>query len=967
MKLICRTENLELHGKAKIKRIEWRSLKGTMITTLIMLLFIQAFSQRTLTGKVFDAANNKPLPSANVTTNESKNAVLTNQDGSFSIQFSSSDKIIIISYIGYQSKIITVQGNLNNLEVGLQASTNDLETVTVIGTRNLSRTNVESPAPVDIIPVSRMSRQVGQIDVNQLLTYSAPSFHSSRQTVSDGTDHMDPAQLRGLGSDQVLVLVNGKRYHQAALVNVNGTVNRGQVGTDLNTIPISSIERIEVLRDGAAAQYGSDAIAGVINIVLKNNTNVLSGSISYGENITSYPKDYALDLLNHRNISKVNLQDGGTFDASLNYGVDLNKKGFLNFTGEYAIRDASNRAGTYAGQLYPNVSGVNKDDSILQARGLTRNNFDMRIGNAKIVNGAIVVNGAYSVSNKWQLQLYGNLSQKNGEAAGIFRYPSAINSAAGTYAPMALQLYPDGFLPLIKTNIKDYSFSIALRGKLGEWNTSFSNTIGANIFDFSVDHSVNYTQFAVSSNPQTKFDAGGLKFLQNTSNIDLSRHFNVLKGLNVAYGAEFRVDQYSQHAGEEASYKNYNTNSGATAGAQVFAGFIPAYALKHSRNNTGVYLDLEEDFTNRLLLQSALRFENYSDFGNTLNYKIAARYKIADAFSVRGSVSTGFRAPSLQQKFYAKTNTLFVSTTSGLVPTESGTFTNDSRPAQIVGIPKLKEETSQNYSVGFTATPTRGLDVSFDAYMIKIKNRIILTNNFNGGNDTTLTRLLKESGATTANFFTNAIDTRAKGLEAVVSYHAAFANESKLRISVSATFMKNEVVKNDNGKPAIKASQILVNSGQIGNYFNREDESRFEVANPSTKGNLTIDYDHKKIFMMIRLSYFGKVTYLDPTINPADPASFPVNAFSGQKETLDQVFSPKTVTDLSVGYGFAKYLTLTVGTNNLFDVYQDKHAHSGNVSLGRFIYSRRVEQMGYNGRFVFARLSFALDKKQTIR
>jgi iron complex outermembrane recepter protein len=963
MEPICRSRNFELYSKAKSKGTKWRLSRCAMMSGLVMLLCVQAFSQRTLTGKVFDAANNKPLASANVATNESKNVVLTDRDGNFNIPISSTDKVVFISYIGYQSQSIRVKDNQNNLEIGLQPSTNDLETVTVIGTRNLSRTNVQSPVPVDIIPVSRMSKQVGQIDVNQLLTYSAPSFHSSRQTVSDGTDHMDPAQLRGLGSDQVLVLVNGKRYHQAALVNVNGTVNRGQVGTDLNTIPVSSIERIEVLRDGAAAQYGSDAIAGVINIVLKNNTNVLSGNVSYGENITSYPKNYALDLLNHHNTSKVNVRDGGAFDASLNYGVDLNKKGFLNFTGEYSIRDASNRAGTYTGQLYPNLSGANKDDSILQARGLTRNNFDMRIGNAKIVNGAIVVNGAYSISKQWQLQLYGDLSQKNGEAAGIFRYPSAINSAAGTYAQMALQLYPDGFLPLIKTNIKDYSFSIALNGKLGEWNTNLSNTTGANIFDFAVDHSVNYTQFAVSSNPQTKFDAGGLKFLQNTSNIDLSRKFNVLRGLNVAYGAEFRMDQYSQQAGEEASYKNYNTNSGASPGAQVFAGFIPAYAQKHSRNNAGVYLDLEEDFTKRLLLQAALRFENYSDFGSTLDYKIATRYKIADVFSVRGSVSTGFRAPSLQQKFYAKTNTLFVSTTSGLVPTESGTFTNDSRPAQILGIFKLKEETSQNYSVGFTANPARGLDVSVDAYMIKIKNRIILTNNFNGGNDTTLTRLLKESGATTANFFTNAIDTRAKGLEAVVSYHAAFANENKLRISVSATFMKNEIIKDANGKPAIKASQILVNSGQIGNYFNREDQSRFEVANPSTKGNLTIDYDHKKFFTMLRLSYFGKVTYLDPTTNPANPASFPVNAFTGQKETLDQVFSAKTVTDLSAGYGFTKYLTVTVGANNLFDVYQDKHTHSGNISLGRFIYSRRIEQMGYNGRFVFARLSFALNNK----
>lgn len=961
--MICKSEEFKPNRKKtkNISKARWFLCCRTMLLTVVMALSVHAFSQGTVSGKVFDITSNKPLSSAYVSAKGNSNGVSTGEDGSFSIQVAATEKIISVSYTGYQSRSIAISGNETDLLIGLQPVTTELEAITVIGTRNISRTNVQSPVPVDVIPVSRIAKMVGQIDVNQLLTYAAPSFHSSRQTVSDGTDHMDPAQLRGLGSDQVLVLVNGKRYHQAALVNVNGTVNRGQVGTDLNTIPVSAIERIEVLRDGAAAQYGSDAIAGVINIVLKSNTTGLSGNISYGENITSYSKNYALDQLNHRAISNTSVKDGGTFDASLNYGVDLNKKGFLNFTGQYSMKNATNRTGTYTGQVYPNVNGVNKDDSILQSRGLTRNNFDMRIGNAKIISGAVVVNGAYAISKQWKLQLYVDLSQKNGEAAGIFRYPAAINTAAGSYAPMALQLYPNGFLPLIKTNIRDYSFSLALNGKIGQWNAGFSNTLGANIFDFSVDHSVNYTQFAVTSDPQTKFDAGGLKFLQNTSNVDFSRKFSVLQGLNVAYGAEFRIDQYSQHAGEEASYKNFNTNSGATAGAQVFAGFIPANAQKHSRNNVGVYADLEEDFTKQWLLQTALRFENYSDFGNTLDYKIATRYKIADVFSVRGSVSTGFRAPSLQQKFYAKTNTLFVSTANGLVPTESGTFTNDSRPAQILGIPKLKEETSQNYSVGFTASPARGLDISVDAYTIKIKNRIILTNNFNGGNDTTLTRLLKESGATTANFFTNAIDTKAKGLEAVVSYHVNFANENRLHISVAATFMKNEVVKDANGKSVIKASEILIHSGQIGNYFNREDQSRFEVTNPATKGNLTIDYNHKKIITMVRLSYFGKVTYLDPTINPANPDAFPVNAYTGQKETLDQVFNAKTVTDLSIGYGFTKYLTVTIGANNVFDVYQDKHIHSGNVSLGRFVYSRRVEQMGFNGRFLFARVSFALD------
>lgn len=584
----------------------------------------------------------------------------------------------------------------------------------------------------------------------------------------------------------------------------------------------------------------------------------------------------------------------------------------------------------------------------------------MRIGNSKISSGAFIVNSGFALSDNWNLKLFAGYSQKSGEAAGVFRYPSAINTAAAIYAPQALTLYPDGFLPLIKTDIKDYSFSVGIDGKLGKWNASLSNTLGVNNFDFMVDNSVNYTQFAVTPNPQTKFNAGGLQFLQNTVNADITRNFDVLKGLNVAYGGEFRIDQYSQKAGEESSYTNYNTNSGAAAGAQVFAGFMPAYANKHSRNNISLYIDFELDITKQWMVESALRFENYSDFGSTLNYKVSTRYKVSDNFTLRGAASSGFRAPSMQQRFYAKTNTLFVSTPAGLVSTESGTFTNDSKPAQILGIPTLKEETSQNYSLGFTATPVRGLEITVDGYLINIKNRIVLTNNFTGGTDTALTRLLKEAGATSANFFTNAIDTKAKGLEAVVSYRTTFNTVNKLRFTLSATFIKNEVKKGPDGKPIIKASDILVNSGQLGNYFNREDQSRIEVANPSSKGNFTINYNHNKFGAMVRFAYFGKVIYLDPAINPADPNSFLLNAFTGQKESSDQEFTPKTVTDLSLSYDLAKSFTLTVGANNIFDVYQDKHIHSNNVSLGRFIYSRRVQQMGFNGRFIFARLSFSI-------
>lgn len=933
-----------------------------LVMFLSMILPLVALSQRTITGKIFDSTNSKPLAFATIIAKPGNQSTVTGDDGFFTLQTDGKAKMIIVSYAGYLSRVIKINEAEKINLIGLLRMQNE-KAITVIGSRNLLRTNVQTPVPVDVIPVAKMVTALGQTDLNQLLTYAAPSFQSARQAIADGTDHVDPAQLRGLGSDQVLVLVNGKRRHQSALVNVNGTVNRGQVGTDLNAIPVSAIERVEVLRDGAAAQYGSDAIAGVINIVLKKSTNTISGNVSYGENITNYDKDYASEKLNKTDTRDVNVQDGGTFQAGINYGFNLNNKGFINLTGEYSLRDKSNRTGTYTGAVYANVGGANKDDSILNAKGLTRNDFDMSIGNSKIASGSFIVNAGYALSSKWNIKVFGGYSDKSGEATGFFRYPSSITAGAAIFAGQVFTLYPNGFLPLIKSNIKDYSFSVGLDGKLGKWNTSLSNTLGINNFDFKVDHSINYTQFAVTNNPQTTFNAGGLQFLQNTVNADVSRNFNVLQGLNVAYGAEFRIDQYAQHAGEEASFKNFNTSSGAASGAQMFAGFVPDYANTHSRHNVSLYADLEQDFSKQWLLEAALRFENYADFGSTFNYKVATRYKIGNNFTIRVAASSGFRAPSLQQQFYAKTNTLFVSANGALVPVESGTFTNGSRPAQILGIPQLKEETSQNYSAGFTTTPFKGLEITVDGYLINIKNRIVLTNNFNGGTDTALTKLLKESGATTANFFANAIDTKAKGLEAVISYHASFANEHKLRFTAAVTFIKNEVKKGADGKPIIKASGILINSGQLGNYFNREDQSRIEVANPTSKGNFTANYNHKKIGLMLRLAYFGKVSYLDATINPSNPAAFPVNVFTGQKETLDQEFNPKTVTDFSLSYDINKNFTFTAGANNIFDIYQDEHTHSGNVSSGRFIYSRRVQQMGFNGRYVFARVSFNVNTK----
>jgi iron complex outermembrane recepter protein len=927
-----------------------------VLQLLIIYLFTFGFlgyayaQTRTISGTVISEEDGLGLPGASVLVKGTQSGVTTDLNGQFKIDVPAGRNILIISFIGLKSQEVNI-ANTSSINVTLKSDYETLSEVIVTGTRVGSRSRIDSPVPVDIIPVSKVINAVGQVDLNQILTYIAPSFQSSRQTISDGSDHIDPAQLRGLGSDQVLVLVNGKRRHQSALVNVNGTVNRGTVGTDLNAIPAQAVEKIEILRDGAAAQYGSDAIAGVINIVLKKGTG-LSGTVASGTHLTSYDKNY---ILNNGGGDKVRVSDGNMISAALNYGLKVGEKGFLNVTGEYVSRDYTNRTGTYSGQIFPLAGGQNVDQAQLDSRGLARDDFDMRIGNSQINGGGLIANFSLPLKNGFEVYAFSGWNNKKGNAAGFYRYPNAVPAAARANV---FQTYPNGFLPQIDTDITDFSGTAGLTGNLGAWKFDLSNTYGRNDFDYTVSNSVNYTQALASANFQTEFNAGGLRFLQNTSNFDIGRKYDVMSGLNVALGAEFRYEEYSQFAGEEASYRNFNPNSGVAAGAQVFPGFSPLTAGTWGRNSKAAYIDIEQDFSKAFTLAGALRFEDYSDFGNTLNYKLAGRYKVTDGIALRASTNSGFRAPSMQQRFYSRSNTLFVNLPGqGLVPVESGTFRNDSRPAEILGIPTLKQETSRSFSLGTTMQLFENFEITVDAYQIDIDDRIVLTNNFNDGGNEEIKAQLSAANASTANFFTNAIDTRSRGIETVLTYNLFLNNKSSFNFILAGTYIDNSVKKDANGKAIVKASPILQQTGQLNNYFNREDQSRIEVANPRDKVSFMTNYNVNNWTFMVRAVRFGQVVFLDPLMTE-NASEWPINSLTGQRETLDQTFSPKVVTDLTISYKFNENFRVNLGANNLFDVYQDTHNHSGNFSLGRFVYSRRVQQMGFNGRFIFARLNF---------
>ncbi|MEY4926698.1 MAG: hypothetical protein RI894_1134 [Bacteroidota bacterium] len=950
-----------------------------LIVFSVFLLKNNAWAQSTISGTVKDDKK-LPLPEAIILVEGTNISSIADEAGHYQVSVPPDAKALIFTYIGYQA-VTKIIGTETLIDVELTEGL-DMTGVTVIGSRNASRTRIESAVPVDIIPIRSVANEVGQVEISQILHYIAPSFQSNRQTISDGTDHIDPATLRGLGPDQVLVLINGKRRHTSALVNINGTVGRGTVGTDMNAIPAHAIERIEILRDGAAAQYGSDAIAGVINIVLKKDVNRLSAVVSSG-------------------VTKAG--DGLNYTGSLNYGLKIGKKGFINASLEYNQRGATNRMKQHTGPVWTtdkfssatqetdyanpakpyrgkgvdnatayngNLSAKAYDDSVLVAKNLSRKDFNMRIGNSQVSSVGAILNFCNPFSDALELYAFATFNQKNGNAAGFYRLPNESRNVKS--------IYPNGFLPNINTNILDYSGAIGLRGKLKDWNYDLSSVYGASRLNYLVTNSLNASLQGASP---TEFDAGGLTFTQNTTNLEFTRHSeSIFSGANFALGAEYRTDKYDQVNGEEKSYLNYGLVKyvGANGqdsvvdklklpgGAQVFPGFRPENNIGNTRSNLSVYADMEADFTPHLMLGVALRYEKYSDFGETQNYKLVGKYKFNKQVMVRGAANTGFRAPSQQQKFFNTTSTQFNSLGQ---PFEVGTFRNDSPIAAALGIPTLKEETSINYSLGAAFKLNDDFEMTIDGYQVEIKNRIILTGQFEGlksktasgftyyttPQDSILAGLLLKNNAQKAAFFTNAVDTKTYGLDIVASYHLKI-HKNDFRFVLACNFNKNDVVG------AVKTTELLKN--KVGIYFNREDRSRLEVVNPNSKITFSINWKHEKWWMMLRNVYFGQVSYIDPSIDPAKNGSdYPLNVYTGNKETLDQVFTPKTVTDLTIGYQVAPFCTVSLGANNLFDIYPDAHAHSVNDNFGRFDYSRRVTQFGFNGAYYFARIVFDIRQK----
>jgi iron complex outermembrane receptor protein len=785
------------------------------------------------------------------------------------------------------------------------------EEVTVTGTRVEGRTSTSTPAPVDIIDSSALE-SAGSTETGKVLQLLAPSFNFSTTFVSDGTDIIRPATLRSLGPDQVLVLINGKRRHQQSLMNVQQTIARGSAGTDINAIPISAIERIEVLRDGAAAQYGSDAIAGVINIILKDGID--GQALLEGGQTTE--------------------GDGGNVTTGVNKGFRVGEKGVINVTGEYRNRNETNRAGLDSAR-FPDSPRVTQ-----------------RLGDPDAKDAYLWANVELPAGNG-SFYTFGGWSHREGNSSGFFR-----TAGDGRTIPA---IYPNGFLPTIITKPTDVSAVVGYKGTASTWNYDVYGNFGWNEFKFREENTANVSWFYEPRDPNnplgprfeetpTEMDTGTLKTKMYNLGLDLTTKYDVGTAgpLYVATGFEFRQDGYQIIAGDPASFSYGRTNnraiqifdqtgSIAAPGAQGFPGWSPLEEVDDSRNNTALYVDVESQVAKHLLLGGAARYEHYSDFGNTVTGKFSARVDANEKFAVRGTISNGFRAPSVQQAFYSQRST---NLNSAGVLTDTLTARQDSDLTRAFGIPALKEETSRNYSFGIIAKPSDAFRLTVDVYRIDIDDRIIFSSNIAPEDPAAcltpagcpIRNILDPLGVGQILFFTNAIDTKTNGVDIVGQYDIQVATSAVLVLEGAFSFNKTEV-KDRHSPSTILPAPVLFDQAQV---------TLIEEGQPRQHHMISATYLRHPWNANLRLNYFGEV------------------AGEGFTPGFKQVWGGKWLTDAQVSYTLNNGLTFTGGGLNIFDVFPDKwdpERAAPFPQLG-FIYGWETLPFGINGASWYARVNY---------
>jgi len=850
---------------------------------------LSVLAQGTVTGTVTEASTGEPLPGANVVVKGTTTGDTTDFDGNFSVDVNSFPATLVISSVGYTTQEVTVT-SAQSINVSLQDGV-ALDAVVLTGNRSKPRTILDSPVPIDNIGVQEL-RTSGKPTIERMLTFKVPSFNSQNQAISDATAHYDPADLRGLGPSRTLVLINGKRKNQSAQVYLNRTPGKGEVGIDLKSIPTAAIERVEVLRDGASAQYGSDAIAGVINMVLKKNVEY--STISTKAGITSEG-------------------DGFNFATDYNTAVNFGDGGFVNFTLAYYKQKLTNRAG--------NVSDVGSTPRDIQ--WLAENpTAGMHVGQPDLEKKDVFVNMSHPLGENAELYSFLGYTTRTGRSFAYYRAPYWRNDVADANFITA---NPDDFIgyqPTFETDINDHINALGVKFDLGDgFNVDASVTYGSNKVMYTVNNSVNRDYLADNGTSPRTFHPGGYALRNVVGNLDFSKTFSDM--VSASFGFETKKEYFEGFEGDARSYYG--------GGSDSFAGIKPEEAGEWNRSNFAAYAGIDFDITDALLLGVAGRFENYNDVDDSnFSWKINGRYKIGENGAFRASYSTGFRAPTLHQRYL--TNSQYIIVAGSSEPLLQGTLANDSDAVQDLGVPSLTYETSKNIAAGLTYKFDRNFSASIDFYQIKVDDRVLFSsqigyqNGAPGAPTNPVETILDNNGVVAVQFFINAGDTKTTGADFVLNYNNIdMGGTGTLNMSLAANFNKTEI-------DAIATPSLLAAEGY--NIFTREEQGLITNSRPKSKVLLGLNYDSEKVNLGLNNTMFGKVTVTAP-----------------ESGGTDQELSSKIATDIYFSYKLTSKLSINTNINNIFDVYPDVTLASTNTSQAgsRFKYSSEVQQLGQLG------------------
>lgn len=898
----------------------------TLIVFALLLSSHAIYAQNQVTGLVTDDAG-EPLIAVNIQEKGTSNGAVTDIDGKYTLNVSKFPATLVFSYIGFGNQEIEVTG-AGTVNVTMTEGIG-LGEVLVTGSRTAPRSSTDTPLPIDVVSAKELIG-TGQNSFDKALTYKIPSFNSVNTPVNDATSLLDPYEIRNMGPSRTLILINGKRKNTSALLYTQTSPGRGETGADISAIPQGAIERVEILRDGASAQYGSDAIAGVMNIILKDDYN--GGSVTFNTGITT-------------------AGDGETYGISLNNGSRIGDGGFINYTIDLSKRELANRPGTVDAEGEAGDFGA--DLATVQS-------FLSKYPDAGNVNGSpettaakFLMNAGVKISDN--SDFYANAAYVYKKVNSFANYRTPYWRTEADY-PYLADFFPNGpngeyigYVPTFDGDLNDYNGTIGVRNETNGWISDASFTVGGNKQTYIVSNSHNRSTVLNSDgtnkyqeNSPLVFDVGGTQFTHVVGNIDITKRMNDMFGL--AFGSEFRSETFTVIEGSEAAYEG--------GGPDSFSGTDPRNAGKFNRYNFGGYADFAMDFTEDFLVNATARVENYSDFGSAFVWKLSSRYKMADdKVTLRASASTGFRAPLLHQIYTQKAQYSFV---PGQGIQVGGLINNVSREARLLGLPSLTPEKSTNITVGVGVKPNNNLSFTLDYYNIAVKDRIILSTEIGGttAGNTELDAILQANNLSDLSFFVNALDTRTSGIDFVASYRGIDLGAGKMAVNLSGNYtLQNEREGNIKNPTLVEASGQTVSNGT--------QEALFFTSRPLFKAILGLDYKVGALGVSLNNTVFGPTTFRQ----------------QGLDEGLYTVFKTKLVTDLAISYAATDKVTLALNVNNIFNVLPEWEfrADAGSVPATKLndeaylkgqsnliTFNQRYSQMTYDG-YHFSQLGTILN------